>query len=846
MKKLRGSVILLLVSISALLLSTATIIIILRASDTPDSDYILYSTFGAVGDGVTDDFDALIAAHNAANAQGKKVKADPDKTYYLGNSKNKILVKTDVDWGNAHFIIDDTNIALGGDIWRRGIFQVQSSYASTVITNTAGMSLHKDDTTIVLPQGYSFERNSLIVIEDSTTVFSRDPGSDYSKQDVLVVDKDGNIDPDTKLIWEFDTITKLTVYPIDEETITLTGGTFTTKAHSLADGLNPASSSYAILRGLRVERSNVVVDGVTHYVVNETDRTPQYDFLSVAYCANVTVKNTALTARRYNGTGTYDSCVGYASNIKYINVTQTNDLVDPLTWGITGTSFIKNFLFESVSLNRIDVHRDVYNFTIRNSIVGDGGIRATGGGLLLVENTVVYASRLIWLRDDYGGYWFGDIIIRNCELRPNVGSTSLVCIIGGRHHGTFDFGHDCSLPTNVTVDGLFIDATGIVYHGASIFEFFKVYTPGGPESWTHALGKPEIVTLNNIEVLLPPLSNPNSWHKDAARKLLRTSPDSPEFFTETDFLTIDGEPFSFADDVFYARTGDRTELTAPTLFGNKFTYTGNEQGPTITGSTEGLAITKSRAVNAGNYTMTVKIADRNTHCWAGETSLAVITYEWSIAKAERSCSISINDWIVGQQPNSPEINSPLSDNPLITYYYSSSASGPWIQTVPETTGTWYVRGYIAATTNYSEFYTAAESFEIAEAPVVITYTVSFLNEDSTPYHTENDVEHGLLVTKPADPSKENYIFRGWYIYDTETKWDFYADVVTSDIVLVARWEENSTDTPKLTFLEFIQSSGGIFVIAVALVFVCLLISFLRTASKKETLPKKDTITSKQA
>ena len=49
-----------------------------------DKKYVNYEDFGAVGDGVTDDFDAIEAAHNYANANGLEVKTKSDATYYVG------------------------------------------------------------------------------------------------------------------------------------------------------------------------------------------------------------------------------------------------------------------------------------------------------------------------------------------------------------------------------------------------------------------------------------------------------------------------------------------------------------------------------------------------------------------------------------------------------------------------------------------------------------------------------------------------------------------------------------------------------------------------------------------
>ena len=50
--------------------------------------YVLYSDFGAVGDGISEDYESLYNAHVFANEHGLDVRADNGKTYYRrGNHK---------------------------------------------------------------------------------------------------------------------------------------------------------------------------------------------------------------------------------------------------------------------------------------------------------------------------------------------------------------------------------------------------------------------------------------------------------------------------------------------------------------------------------------------------------------------------------------------------------------------------------------------------------------------------------------------------------------------------------------------------------------------------------------
>jgi hypothetical protein len=53
---------------------------------------VRYSDFGARGDGITDDIDAIAAAHAYANQHGLPVKADDKATYYIGGKNRPAII----------------------------------------------------------------------------------------------------------------------------------------------------------------------------------------------------------------------------------------------------------------------------------------------------------------------------------------------------------------------------------------------------------------------------------------------------------------------------------------------------------------------------------------------------------------------------------------------------------------------------------------------------------------------------------------------------------------------------------------------------------------------------------
>ena len=80
---------------------------------------------------------------------------------------------------------------------------------------------------------------------------------------------------------------------------------------------------------------------------------------------------------------------------------------------------------------------------------------------------------------------------------------------------------------------------------------------------------------------------------------------------------------------------------------------------------------------------------------------------------------------------------------------------------------------------------------VSAAP--LQFTVTFDNDGAK---TTKTVDKGSTLTAPTAPTKEGYLFDGWY-YDnngTQTKWDFDKDTVKSSMTLTAQWKKAYTVT----------------------------------------------------
>lgn len=435
---------------------------------------VTYSDFGAVGDGKTDDIEAIAAAHAFANQLGLPVKADEGATYYIGGKELTAIIQTDTDFGTASFIIDDKKVQNR----TAPVFLVRSDLDPYKLEGITSLKKTQEKIDITLPGP------ALITVTDTNTKryirFGPNQNGGASQTDIFLVDKTGNIDKKAPIIWDFDQITEISALPIDEKPLNIMGGSFTTIANQEESKYNYYS------RNISIQRSNVNVVGLEHRIKGEGEHGAPYNgFIHISKAAYVTVQNTILTGHKTYSTignagkpvtmGTYDIIVNRALNVSFINCTQTNDIDNNVFWGIMGSNYSKNLLFDQCVFSRFDAHMGVANATIRNSTLGHMGINAIGTGTFIVENSEIRGRSLINLRSDYGSTWEGKLIIRDCTFVPNGGKTYSASLINGYNSGQHDFGYTCYMPEQIIIENLKIDDSNHPedYEGPAIFGNFN-------------------------------------------------------------------------------------------------------------------------------------------------------------------------------------------------------------------------------------------------------------------------------------------------------------------------------------------------------------------------------------
>ncbi len=450
----------------------------LAAPSSQAEEVVTYEKFGAVGDGVHDDLPAICEAHEYANAQGLPVRSKANATYHLGSKALTAVIATDTDWNTSRFTIDDTDDV---ENHKESLFEVRSLLESEDLPIE---SLTRDQKQLEVHP----ERDCYVLVTNNKIKRYIRRGSNQNsgtaQRDCFILRRDGSIEGD--IDWDYDHISRVVAHHIDEKKLVLRGGVFTTFANRMKQekGYNYWG------RNITIKRSNTEVDGLTHYVVGETSVGHPYSgFIRVNNCANVTLRNCFATGHKIYSTigsagrpvsmGSYDYSANSVVNFSMIGC-RMNHIKDRTRWGVIGTNFCKNILLEDCELSRMDTHMGVSGtYVIRRCALGHMGLNAIGRGLLLVEDSTLYDRSLINFRSDYGSTWEGEVVIRDCRWIPACGRKCTPNLIHVRNDGKHDFGYDCFMPREITIEGLYVDDSN---HPENYQGMYLFSNPGGSQS----------------------------------------------------------------------------------------------------------------------------------------------------------------------------------------------------------------------------------------------------------------------------------------------------------------------------------------------------------------------------
>ena len=430
-----------------------------------DYQIVSYEQFGAVGNGVNDDTEAIRKAHTYANENGLKVVGRSDAKYRIGYVDTPIKVRTDTDWNGAEIIFDDTTVHWTDKNRFTYVFEVISDNPCISIEILAKMTVKRGQSNV----GITFDKPCMIKLEDENEKIYKRYGENanggVNRNEMIIVDCDGNVDPSTPIQYDYGGITKITRYSIDDSPVSIGNGLLTTQV------LNPKltepdyENNYCYYgRGLLVTRSNTTVHDVEHRIYGEDmtieiDRNgdgiidkwgddksygvPYIGFFNFRWCYNCRLTDSRVQGHQaysfYQGAtrnekgknrnemGSYDINATDCINISFLNLVQyenkeTGEVITNrfMYHGVMGSNFCRNVVMDNCYLDRFDSHQGLHNATITNCTLGFG-ILVIGGGTLYIENVHrVSGSGFIHLRMDYNSIFDGDVILKNCRAGNTV------------------------------------------------------------------------------------------------------------------------------------------------------------------------------------------------------------------------------------------------------------------------------------------------------------------------------------------------------------------------------------------------------------------------------------------
>ena len=434
--------------------------------------YVTYEDFGALGNGIQDDYIAIKKTHEFANKYNYDVKATGEQ-YHIFNLENNgyITILTNTDWNGAKFIIHDEDI-VGLETRKEPIIEIRSTEKTKIIEDKDILSkIEINKETKRIPELAGYGKSLCKVYNSNKKQFIRtgdEQNIGNEQQDIFEIDNTGKLLNEVQ--WDFKEITKIIIMPIPKDTIIVQNGTFQT---NLSPYKKEQETGY-YNRNIVCDRSNTILKNVKHILDNDSiTGAPYYGFIRIGNACEITISNCNLVAHKYENMSSYDLIIERATNVKIESVTSDN-ITDSERWGITGSNYTKDITYEDCRLNRIDAHCGVHNLTINNCQIGDKGICVVGSGTLNISNTTSVATNaFITLRDDYGSTWDGKIYIKECSYTTSEMS-KLIDFKVRYNNGKIlhDYGYNKVLPS-IYINNLFINDEKMLDSSSKFYIFYN-------------------------------------------------------------------------------------------------------------------------------------------------------------------------------------------------------------------------------------------------------------------------------------------------------------------------------------------------------------------------------------
>ncbi len=373
------------------------------------SQHVEYEMFGAVGDGITDDYTAIRLTHEFANANKINVHAASNKTYYLKNIPEPIEIQTDTMWNGAKFILDDTQIEGAQSL--QDYFVIKPSIEMEELLDPSVLGAIDRETTYI----ETFKDQGLIVVELTNemkrTYQTEADDTGVSQTDVLLIDNGRVL---TSLNEPFEMVTKCVINHVDETEICISGGKFTHR-------LNTTSPSSPFHRGIKCIRSNVRFDALEY--ISESNSgvvAPYLGFIKISRTYNV-----ILHGLFTNGIPGNSSVVTLESNVNvYIDDVNQMTFMNPAYSPIITGFNLENVYVRKSTFNAVRFIRACRDLYITSSTLTK--VLVSGYGNLYINDSTLHGSEFVDLYSETGSSWRGQVMINNSILNAQDEQATIV------------------------------------------------------------------------------------------------------------------------------------------------------------------------------------------------------------------------------------------------------------------------------------------------------------------------------------------------------------------------------------------------------------------------------------
>lgn len=375
------------------------------------SGVVRINDFGADPTGVEDSSEAILTAVLYANDNNLKV---------TGNGRFKlegsdvIDITTDVDFSGAIFDCSE---------WTGFFNFTRKKVPVTYPSGSAVVNALKASTDLTANSARFSGWNSTPEVDDSyiiintTQDFYSFRGAPRKRQELNRVFKDGIVASPLRYDLAAESIDSVQVFPMEDRWREAKGLTLDIR------GADPVGEG----RYVRVQTSLLDID-VRILQDRDPSVTSNYSYVEFDHCCAIKARLTMQWPNRSAAGYTYNFSINRGYEV------EVEPYGDGDGWGAMGSNVSQRITIRGGQVNRIDFHQPVAEwFRVLGTTVGNWGILVTMVGDLIVEDTNFHIRRqaninnigVIRSRGDSGGFCDGDLIMRNCKVTIDKGTSDL-------------------------------------------------------------------------------------------------------------------------------------------------------------------------------------------------------------------------------------------------------------------------------------------------------------------------------------------------------------------------------------------------------------------------------------